>query len=167
MSNRASRRRSGRRRGSPVRSTPAAELPDIFVGTFADALAGAAALVDEFERAFVGYTLDARGQVVGGLALTAAHHRMEEVVLMVLAGDPPAPGTGVLLLSADRDVDVMTLQEEDELRWGSFRRIFAARGYQLWDWIKTDGENFRSLHLGSEGAGAWPAPALDIRPRPV
>ena len=138
-------------------------MPDIFVGTFTDALAEAAALVEEFGRAFVAYTLDARGQVIGGWALTADHHRIEEVVLMVLAGDPPAPGTGVLLLSAESGVDVMTLREEDDLRWGSFRRIFAARGYQLWDWIKADGENFRSLYLGSDGAGPWPAPALELR----
>ena len=138
-------------------------MPDIFVGTFTDALAEAAALIEQFGRAFVGYTLDARGQVIGGWALTADHHRIDDVVLMVLAGGPPAPGTGVLLLSTDRDVDVIELREEDDLRWESFRRIFAARGYQLWDWIKADGENFRSLYLGSDGAGAWPAPTLDIR----
>jgi hypothetical protein len=136
------------------------EMPEIFVGTFSDALAEAAAMVDEFGRAFVGYVLDARGQVTSGWALTADFHEIADVVLLVLAGDPPDPGTGVLLLSAVVGSDVMTVREEDELRWGSFRRVFAARGYHLWDWIKADGEGFRSLYLGTDGAGAWPAPAV-------
>ena len=71
------------------------------------------------------------------------------------------PGTGVLLLSAVAGSDVSTMREEDDVRWRSYRRIFAARGYHLWDWIKADREAFRSLYLGSEGAGPWPAPVLD------
>ena len=157
MSNHPSRRaRRARRRAG----RPKMELPDVFVGTFGDALLEAAGLVDEFGRVFVGYVLDARGQVTGGWALTADHHEIDDVVLLVLAGHAPAPGTGVLLVSGDRGDDVSEVDEEDELRWGSFRRIFANRGYHLWDWIKADGEAFRSLYLGSDGAGPWPAPAL-------
>jgi len=135
-------------------------MPDVFVGTFADALAEAAAIVDQFGRAVVGYTLDARGQVIGGWVLTADFHRVEDVVLLVLAGDPPTPGTGVLLVSADVQRDVAVFEEEDDLLWGSLRRVLAARGFHLWDWIQADAESFRSMYLGTEGAEAWPAPAL-------
>lgn len=107
-------------------------------------------------------TLDARGQVIGGWALTADFHRIEDVVLLVLAGGAPAPGTGVLLVSADVDGDVAAFAEEDEVRWGSLRRVLAARGFHLWDWIQADAESFRSMHLTTDGAGAWPAPALAV-----
>ena len=161
MSNHPSRRRADRRRRRrAVAQRPAVQMPDVFVGTFADALAEAAAIVDEFGRAVVGYTLDVRGQVIGGWALTADFHRVEDVVLLVLAGDPPAPGTGVLLVSADEQGDVAVFDEEDELRWSSLRRVLAARGFHLWDWIQADAESFRSMYLGMEGAEAWPAPAL-------
>lgn len=159
MPNRSSRR-AGRRRSPRQPMPPSVEMPDIFVGTFADALAEAAAIVAEFGRVQVGYTLDPRGQVIGGWALTADFHRIEDVVLLVLSGEAPAPGTGVLLVSAEDGGDVTTFDEEDELRWGSLRRVLAARGFHLWDWIRADAESFRSMYLGTDGAGAWPAPAL-------
>lgn len=157
MSNRSSRR-TGRRLRRPA--PPRMEMPDIFVGTFTAALAAAAAVIDELGRALVSYVLDVRGQVTGGWALTGDHHQIDDLVLLVLAGHQPAPGTGVLLVSAVMGSDVSTMHDEDELKWGSFRRIFAARGYHLWDWIKADGEAFRSLYLGTDGADAWPAPAV-------
>ena len=161
MSKRSSRRRSsGRRHVRQQAARPPVEMSDIFVGTLSDALAEAVAVVDEFDRAFVGYTLDVRGQVIGGWALTADFHRIDDVVLLVLAGEEPAPGTGVLLINADRGSDVLSADEEDELRWRSFRRVLAARGYHLWDWIQTDGKSLRSMYLASDGAEAWPAPAL-------
>lgn len=162
MSNHSSRRRVGRRRPARQPVSPPVEMPDVFVGTFAHALAEAAALVDQFGRAVVGYTLDPRGQVTGGWALTDDLHRIEDVVLLFLAGDPPVPGTGVLLVAADEEGDVATFVEEDELRWGSVRRVLAARGFHLWDWIQADADSFRSMYLATAGeeAEAWPAPAL-------
>ena len=159
MSNRSSRRAAQRAHRRHGHRRPNA-VPDIFVSTFGDALAEAAALVDEFGRVFAGYVLDARGQVINGWALTGEHHVIDEVVLLVLAGEEPEPGTGVLLISGVVGSDVSTPQEEDELRWSSFRRVFARRGYHLWDWIKADGDAFRSLYLGGDGAGAWPAPPV-------
>lgn len=161
MSNHSSRRRAGRRRPARRSAPPPEEMPDIFVGTFPDALAEAAKLVEEFGRAVVGYTLDARGQVTGGWALTEDFHRIEDVVLLVLAGGRPVPGTGVLLVSADEEGEVARFVEEDELRWGSLRRVLAARGFHLWDWIQADAESFRSMYFATAGeeAEAWPAPA--------
>jgi hypothetical protein len=159
MSNRSSRRHARRDHRT---GQPSPELPDIFVGTFSDAIVEAAALRHEFGRVFAAYTLDTVGQVTGGWALTAEHHRIEDVVLLVLAGDRPVPGTGVLLVSADRGGATLTMHEEDDLRWSSFRRVLDARGYHLWDWIQVDEEGFRSMCFGRNGSVSWPAPPIGI-----
>lgn len=157
MSNHASRRRH--RRGRRRHAAPSGPAPDIEITSFTDALAEAGALVEEFGRAFAAFVVDAGGHVIGGWALTGHHHAIEDVVLLVLAGRPPAPGTGVLLLSGDPDGDVSGSNEEDELKWRSFGRVLAARGFHLWDWILADGEAFASLHFASATSEEWPAPS--------
>lgn len=165
MSNHASRRRKGRRRRH--HTTPSGPAPDIDITSFADALAEAGALVEEFGRAFAGFVVDSAGHVIGGWGLTADHHAMEDVVLLVLAGSPPAPGTGVVLVSADRDGDVTSSKEEDELKWGSFSRVLAARGFHLWDWIQADGDAFRSMHFACGTSADWPAPSAVVAKDPL
>lgn len=168
LSNHASRRQQGRRRHRPrATAAPSGPTPDIDITSFTDALAEAAALVEEFGRAFAGFVVDSAGHVISGWALTADHHAMEDVVLLVLAGKPPAPGTGVVLMSADRDGDVMSLKEEDELKWRSFSRVLAARGFHLWDWIQADGEAFRSMHFASGTSEEWPAPSAVLAKDPL
>lgn len=165
MSNHASRRRHGRRpRRHTAQSGPA---PDINITSFADALAEAGALVEEFGRAFAGFVVDSAGHVIGGWALTGDHNEIEDVALLVLAGDPPAPGTGVLLMSADREGDVTGWQEEDELKWRSLSRVLAARGFHLWDWIQADGDAFRSMHFACGTSAEWPAPSAVLAKDPL
>lgn len=160
MSNHASRRRHGRRRRRhAAQSGPA---PDIDITSFADALAEAGALVEEFGRAFAGFVVDSAGHVIGGWALTGDRNGIEDVVLLVVAGDPPAPGTGVLLVSADPDGDVTSLREEDELKWRTFTRVLAAGGFHLWDWIQADGEAFASMHFACGTSAEWPAPSAAL-----
>lgn len=158
LSNHASRRRHGRRRRRHA-APPSGPAPDIDITSFADALAEAGALVEEFGRAFAGLVVDGAGQVIDGWALTGDHNEIEDVVLIVLAGGPPAPGTGVLLMSVDRDGDVTSLKEEDELKWGWLSRVLPARGFHLWDWIQADGEAFRSMHFACGTSEEWPAPS--------
>lgn len=153
-------RSSSRQRRRHRRARDEAPLPDINVGTFTDALAEAAALLAESGRAFCAYLVDPGGQVIGGWALTAPHHQLEELALMVFAGDAPLPGTGVLLLSSDPDDDQEAMQREPEengIRWESLRRAFARRGYHLWDWIHAGDDAFRSMHFSEADAGDWPA----------
>lgn len=161
MSNGSSRRRAAPRRRHQVvpLSAPVAEID---IETFADALGEAAALLADLGRAFAGYVVSRTGRVLSGWALTGPHHQIEDVVLLVLAGDRPAPGTGVVLLSADPDDDLQKVQEGDEARWQSLRRVLAGRGYHLWDWVHADGDAFLSMHFATGWSGGWPAPPVAL-----
>ena len=143
-----------RRRRDGGTCTPPKPLP---IRDFVDAATEAFALKMQFGRAFVAEELDAAGDLVSGWALTGDDHSLDDVVSLLLAGDRPAPGGGVLLVTATTDEHVEELRPDDVATWGRLRARLDAGGWTLIDWILVGDDKLRSMHFATgDGAEVWP-----------
>lgn len=132
----------------------------LIIRTFADAVASAMGVADRFRHGHGVAVTDRGGRVLDLLFFAGDEHTAEDAIeagVHMTAHHPAA--RRMLLISVLDDVDLQTPNEFDVDMWWDTVERCAEVGLELWEWIQTSRDLFRSLKMTAESEHAWRFPA--------